>query len=100
MRSQMVPLKFLKTEMIIELAASSRHLKETASPKKMAVPLFFDNNCFHSTHRNTFCSSNPEIPNHHIMKKSCIYLLLAAFTVIGFALGLAFEGIVGKVKQP
>ena len=31
-----------------------------------------------------------------IMKKSRIYLLLAVFTVIGFALGLAFEGIVGK----
>lgn len=30
------------------------------------------------------------------MKKSRIYLLLAACTVIGFALGLAFEGIVGK----
>ena len=30
------------------------------------------------------------------MKKSRIYLLLAVFTVIGFALGLAFEGIVGK----
>ena len=31
------------------------------------------------------------------MKKSRIYLLLAVFTVIGFALGLAFEDIVGKV---
>ena len=30
------------------------------------------------------------------MKKSRIYLLLAIFTVIGFALGLAFEGFVGK----
>ena len=30
------------------------------------------------------------------MKKSRIYLLLAACAVIGFALGLAFEGIVGK----
>ena len=30
------------------------------------------------------------------MKKSRIYLLLVLFTVIGFALGLAFEGIVGK----
>ena len=30
------------------------------------------------------------------MKKSRKYLLLAVFTVIGFALGLAFEGIVGK----
>jgi len=30
------------------------------------------------------------------MKKSRFYLLLAVFTVIGFALGLAFEGIVGK----
>lgn len=30
------------------------------------------------------------------MKKSRIYLLLTVFTVIGFALGLAFEGIVGK----
>lgn len=30
------------------------------------------------------------------MKKPRIYLLLAVFTVIGFALGLAFEGIVGK----
>ena len=30
------------------------------------------------------------------MKKSRIYLLLAVFTVIGFALGLAFEGLVGK----
>lgn len=30
------------------------------------------------------------------MKKSCIYLLLAIFTIIGFALGLAFEGIANK----
>jgi hypothetical protein len=30
------------------------------------------------------------------MKKSKIYLLLAACTIIGFALGLAFEGLVGK----
>ena len=30
------------------------------------------------------------------MKKTRIYLLLVIFTVIGFALGLAFEGIVGK----
>ena len=30
------------------------------------------------------------------MKKSRIYLLLAVFTIIGFALGLVFEGIVGK----
>ena len=30
------------------------------------------------------------------MKKSRIYLLLVVFTVIGFALGLAFEGIIGK----
>ena len=30
------------------------------------------------------------------MKKTRIYLLLAVFTVIGFALGLAFEGIAGK----
>ena len=30
------------------------------------------------------------------MKKSRIYLLLAIFMVIGFALGLAFEGIVSK----
>ena len=30
------------------------------------------------------------------MKKSRIYLLLAVFTVVGFTLGLAFEGIVGK----
>jgi hypothetical protein len=30
------------------------------------------------------------------MKKSRIYLLLFIFTVIGFALGLAFEGIIGK----
>lgn len=30
------------------------------------------------------------------MKKSRIYLLLAVFTIIGFAFGLAFEGIVGK----
>ena len=30
------------------------------------------------------------------MKKSRIYILLVVFTVIGFALGLAFEGIVGK----
>ena len=30
------------------------------------------------------------------MKKSRIYLLLAVFTIIGFGLGLAFEGIVGK----
>ena len=31
-----------------------------------------------------------------IMKKSRIYFLLAVFTVIGFALGLAFDGIIGK----
>ena len=30
------------------------------------------------------------------MKKTLIYLLLAVFTIIGFAIGLAFEGIVGK----
>ena len=30
------------------------------------------------------------------MKKSKVYLLLATFTVIGFALGLAFEGLIGK----
>ena len=30
------------------------------------------------------------------MKKTRIYLLLAVFTLIGFALGLVFEGIVGK----
>ena len=30
------------------------------------------------------------------MKKSKLYLLLAIFTVIGFALGLAFNGLVGK----
>ena len=30
------------------------------------------------------------------MKKSRIYLLLAVFTVIGFTLGLVFEGIIGK----
>ena len=30
------------------------------------------------------------------MKKSRNYLLLVVFTVIGFALGLTFEGIVGK----
>ena len=30
------------------------------------------------------------------MKKTGIYSLLAVFTVIGFALGLAFEDIVGK----
>lgn len=30
------------------------------------------------------------------MKKSKVYLLLAACTVIGFALGLAFEGLIGK----
>lgn len=30
------------------------------------------------------------------MKKSRIYLLLAVFTIIGFALGLAFESFVGK----
>lgn len=30
------------------------------------------------------------------MKKSRIYVLLAVFTVIGFALGLAFESIVSK----
>ena len=46
--------------------------------------------------RNTFCISKAEISNHHIMKKSRIYLLLALFTVLGFALGLAFDGIVGK----
>ena len=46
--------------------------------------------------RNTFCYSKAKFPNHHIMKKSRIYLLLVIFTVIGFALGLAFEGIVGK----
>ena len=37
-----------------------------------------------------------ENSKHNVMKKSRIYLLLAVFTVIGFALGLAFEGIVGK----
>ena len=37
-----------------------------------------------------------EIYKFYIMKKSRIYLLLAACTVIGFALGLAFEGIIGK----
>ena len=47
--------------------------------------------------RITFCSSKAEIPNHHIMKKSRIYLLLVVFTVIGFAFGLAFECIVGEV---
>ena len=46
--------------------------------------------------RNTFCSSKAKIPNHHIMKKTRIYLLLAVFTVIGFVLGLAFDGIIGK----
>ena len=30
------------------------------------------------------------------MKKTRIYLLLALFAVLGFALGLAFDGIVGK----
>ena len=30
------------------------------------------------------------------MKKSRIYLLLALFTIFGFALGLAFNGIIGK----
>ena len=30
------------------------------------------------------------------MKKSKVYLLLAACTVIGFALGLSFEGLIGK----
>ena len=30
------------------------------------------------------------------MKKTRIYLLLVVFTVLGFALGLAFEGVVGK----
>ena len=30
------------------------------------------------------------------MKKTRIYLLLAVFTVLGFSLGLAFDGIVGK----
>ena len=30
------------------------------------------------------------------MKKSRIYLLLVALTVIGFALGLSFEGLIGK----
>ena len=30
------------------------------------------------------------------MKKSKVYLLLATFTVIGFALGLAFEGLISK----
>lgn len=30
------------------------------------------------------------------MKKSRIFLLLAVFTVIGFAIGLAFEDIIGK----
>ena len=46
--------------------------------------------------RNTFCISKAEISNHHIMKKSRIYFLLAVFTIIGFTLGLAFDGIVGK----
>ena len=30
------------------------------------------------------------------MKKSRIYLLLALFAILGFALGLAFDGMVGK----
>ena len=30
------------------------------------------------------------------MKKSRIYLLLSLFTILGFAMGLAFDGIVGK----
>ena len=30
------------------------------------------------------------------MKKSRIYLLLALCTMLGFALGLAFEGVIGK----
>lgn len=30
------------------------------------------------------------------MKKTRIYLLVAVFTVIGFAIGLTFEDIVGK----
>ena len=30
------------------------------------------------------------------MKKPRIYLLLILFTILGFALGLAFDGIIGK----
>lgn len=30
------------------------------------------------------------------MKKSRIYLLLALFAILGFALGMAFDGMVGK----
>lgn len=34
--------------------------------------------------------------NHHIMKKLRIYLLLAVFMIIGFALGLAFDNFFTK----
>jgi hypothetical protein len=46
--------------------------------------------------KGTFFAGLNENSNPNIMKKSRIYLLLAVFTMIGFALGLAFEGIVGK----
>ena len=43
-----------------------------------------------------FAAAKPKSQNHHIMKKSRIYLLVTACLAIGFALGLAFDGIVGK----
>ena len=46
--------------------------------------------------RNIFCSNKAAISNNHIMKKPRIYLLFALFTIFGFVLGLAFDGIVGK----
>ena len=45
--------------------------------------------------RNGFCG-NKSKSKSHTMKKSRIYLLLALCLTVGFALGLAFEGIVGK----
>ena len=51
---------------------------------------------FYRTKRNNFCSSKAKIPNHHIMKKPRIYLLLILFTILGFALGLAVDGTIGK----
>ncbi len=47
--------------------------------------------------RNNFCNNNKdEISKHHIMKKSRIYLLLAAFTAIGFGIGQAFDNLFTK----
>ena len=46
--------------------------------------------------RNNFCNNKDEISKHHIMKKPRIYLLLAAFTAIGFGIGLVFDNLFTK----